>query len=440
MASELKRVMSTASDLDEQPKRLGIWRSHALHGYAEWLTGGPDTPSSIIQHQLLLQSMTAKRSLVACVVVTTLTASVAAALTAEWWAYALVLANICIGCICLWVVTVFIKAEASGRRGDVVTLILAWVAYFSLTAAGCYQCVASGDWPLISMAGFGLASVIGAISSHSAGTPRFAFTLVCILMVPFSLACLISPVPHLFMLGIQLPLFSCAVTFGMFQNYRVLLHLYQSESENRRLAQHDLLTGLPNRALNLKHFDQLLAGLRPENGGLGQKFTVFCLDLDGFKNVNDQFGHAAGDAVLVAVAQRLCESVRKLDFVARVGGDEFVVLLPGISAEGAADIAARIIANLAAPFDIGPPEPIHIGITIGSACAPGDGKNTDELLHSADRALYEAKRRGRGIFLTHRDLSELQPAPPAADAGARATGNPAGAQQRWRIAQAAGSG
>jgi diguanylate cyclase (GGDEF)-like protein len=147
---------------------------------------------------------------------------------------------------------------------------------------------------------------------------------------------------------------------------------------------------------------------------------VFGLDLDGFKDVNDSFGHAAGDAVLVAVPERLRDSVRSIDFISRMGGDEFVILLPVISPEAATRIAERIIASVSAPFDIGLPAPLHIGVSIGGARAPDDGETADELLRSADRALYEAKRRGKGTFVTH-DALKVALAP-AAGADARMVG------------------
>jgi diguanylate cyclase (GGDEF)-like protein len=242
---------------------------------------------------------------------------------------------------------------------------------------------------------------MGGVASRDAGTPRYGAIIITIMALPFALAALRSPLPHLFIIGIQLPLYACGVIFVMLENHKVLLDLHHSERENRRLAQHDLLTGLPNRALNLKRFDQLLKGLRSEHGKLRQEFMVFGLDLDGFKDINDSFGHAAGDAVLVAVAHRLRACVRSVDFVSRIGGDEFVILLPAISSQAAADIAERIIASVSAPFDVGLPAPVRIGVSIGSASVPDDGETADELLRSADRALYEAKRRGKGVFVAH---------------------------------------
>jgi diguanylate cyclase (GGDEF)-like protein len=186
------------------------------------------------------------------------------------------------------------------------------------------------------------------------------------------------------------------------------------------MAHHDLLTGLPNRALNRKLFSELLDGPWPVATPSAAKLTVFCVDLDNFKSVNDRLGHAAGDAVLIAVAGRLRASVREADVVCRVGGDEFVVLLPDITNSEATDIARRIITRISEPFEFAPAA--RVGASIGLASAPQDGMTADELLSAADRAMYEAKRRGKGGFVIHASgvdlLTEIVPLVPAAQAPA----------------------
>src|SRR5205823_11391477 len=137
----------------------------------------------------------------------------------------------------------------------------------------------------------------------------------------------------------------------LLENHKVLLDLHRSEHSNRQMAHHDLLTGLPNRALNQKLFAELLAGPGTDATSSHSKLTVFCLDLDGFKAVNDGLGHATGDAVLVEVSRRLRASIREVDFACRLGGDEFVILLPDISDDAAIAIARRIIAAVSAPFE-----------------------------------------------------------------------------------------
>ena len=201
------------------------------------------------------------------------------------------------------------------------------------------------------------------------------------------------------------PNYTAGMIFLLLENHKILLDLHHSERNNRQMAHHDLLTGLPNRALNLKLFSELLDGPWPEAGTPVSKLTVFCLDLDGFKSVNDRFGHAAGDAVLVAVAKRLRASVRDADYVCRLGGDEFVILLPNITDGEAADVARRIVSRISEPFEFDPAA--RVGASIGLASAPRDGTTADELLSAADRAMYEAKRRGKGGFVIHSPGAEI---------------------------------
>jgi diguanylate cyclase len=415
--------MPTGSERDRQRKPPRFRLNRALHACVDWLVAGPRAQPSDIRNQLLHQSLTKKRTLIVSVVATSLMASIAAVLTAAPWAYAWLLAELLIGGTRLWLMSAFAKAEPSRRNRNVIAPILAGLAAFVVVSTGGYLCVGSGQWALISMAAMGLAGMVGAVSSRNAGTPRYGVLLICILTAPFSLASLVSPIPHLFILGIQLPLYACGVIFVMLDNYKVLLNLYGSEHENRKLAQYDPLTGLPNRIMNLKRFNELLARAPVSSDKMQKELTVFCLDLDGFKDVNDRYGHAAGDALLIALADRLRDCVRTLDFVSRIGGDEFVILLPAISPAEAAVIAKRIIACVEAPFEVGLPAPVHVGISIGSACAPDDGKTADALLRSADRAMYEAKRRGKGLFVT---LNSLEGEPvelaPAADADAPMAG------------------
>jgi diguanylate cyclase (GGDEF)-like protein len=202
--------------------------------------------------------------------------------------------------------------------------------------------------------------------------------------------------------------------FLLLENHKVLLNLHHSERNNRHMAHYDLLTGLPNRALNLKLFSELLAAPAAETASIGSKLTVFCLDLDGFKGVNDRLGHATGDAVLVAVAGRLRASVRDTDFVCRLGGDEFVILLPNIMPGEIEAVARRIITRVSEPFEFAPAA--RVGVSIGIASVPHDGVSADELLSAADRAMYDAKRRGKGGFAFYASIAETVTLAPSAGA------------------------
>ena len=102
--------------------------------------------------------------------------------------------------------------------------------------------------PLILMAGIGIANLVGGISSRNAGTPRYGALLICILTLPFGVATILSPIPYLFLVGLQTPLYTAGMIFLLIENHKGLLNLHRSELRNRQMAHHDLLTGLPNRA------------------------------------------------------------------------------------------------------------------------------------------------------------------------------------------------
>ena len=164
----------------------------------------------------------------------------------------------------------------------------------------------------------------------------------------------------------------------------------ESEAALAFQARHDILTGLANRALFLNRLASALGRLRP---GEGRAVTVQFLDLDRFKVVNDGIDHAAGDALLKAVAQRLLESLRDNDVVARFGGDEFVVLAEVADAEEALGLAGRLVAGLTAPFDIAGRE-LSITASVG-VVVTDDASDPDAVLRDADTAMYRAKESGR---------------------------------------------
>jgi diguanylate cyclase (GGDEF)-like protein len=167
--------------------------------------------------------------------------------------------------------------------------------------------------------------------------------------------------------------------------------LQAANEQLRDLAMYDSLTGLPNRMLLDDRIKQ--AASRAERGGIS--FALMFVDLDRFKPVNDSFGHGVGDELLKNVAQRLSGSVRKLDTVARTGGDEFVVVLSEIrEPKDAAMVGGKILDELSRPFFIDRHE-VNISGSIGISIYPNDGKDLNTLKANADMAMYHAKRDGR---------------------------------------------
>ena len=172
------------------------------------------------------------------------------------------------------------------------------------------------------------------------------------------------------------------------------------------LAQYDPLTDLPNRVLLQDRAQLAMAQARRE----GKSLAVMYLDLDGFKQINDTLGHAVGDQLLVQFAQRLQAAVRASDTVCRQGGDEFVVLLPGLeAAEAACCVARKILAACVTPFELAG-QRVQVGISGGIALFPQHGDSFDELSRHADDALYAAKRGGRMRFMLYRG-PDIDPEP-----------------------------
>ena len=170
----------------------------------------------------------------------------------------------------------------------------------------------------------------------------------------------------------------------------------EAEAHLYSLAYHDRLTGLPNRALFFDRLAQTLAGARR-----GQKrFGLLFVDLDGFKKVNDDFGHEAGDTVLRVVAERFVATLRATDTVARMGGDEFVVILHELdSVQDAACVAQKILDAVALEIELSPSQSCRVGASIGISLYPDNGTDMDDLLMAADTAMYHCKNTGKNRYV-----------------------------------------
>lgn len=170
--------------------------------------------------------------------------------------------------------------------------------------------------------------------------------------------------------------------------------LTQREEHRRtleRMALHDALTGLANRSLLFTRLDEVLGGVRAGDGAAG----LLYLDLDGFKPINDQHGHDAGDTVLVEIARRLSQAMRPQDLVARLGGDEFAVLCPSVEDPVTLEaISLRLRALVREPIGLPTGPEVSVDVSIGAAITHGN-ESSDSLIRRADRAMYEAKEAQR---------------------------------------------
>ena len=175
----------------------------------------------------------------------------------------------------------------------------------------------------------------------------------------------------------------------------------QSEAKYRILAHHDLLTGLPNRIFFEERLTQHIHHAKETQTSV----ALFYLDLDLFKNINDTYGHETGDKALQEIAHRLRFSVRLEDTVARIGGDEFVIILGNLTyIEYAKQIAEIILSNVAKPFSIAGIT-CEVGTSIGISLYPQDDGDVTTLLEKADLAMYDTKKSGRHGYRFYHEIN-----------------------------------
>lgn len=179
---------------------------------------------------------------------------------------------------------------------------------------------------------------------------------------------------------------------GVLRTYTDITERKRQEALLRHVASHDALTALANRAVLMERLAQALQACADGQDGL----AVMYLDLDGFKAINDSLGHAVGDRMLAAVAARLRDAAGEATLVARMGGDEFAVLLQGVrDAAPAVALAQRLVAAVSEPVALDA-HCLQVGVSVGIALHDGQPGTPDQLLQRADRAMYQAKAAGRG--------------------------------------------
>ena len=233
--------------------------------------------------------------------------------------------------------------------------------------------------------------LIGPICARNYAAPRYTLMLVGLCDLPFVAGAALSHDPWLLVLVLQSPLFLFGVLTIVRRFQSMAVATLKAEQESHDRARYDMLTGLLNRFGLMEMLDTHFA-VPPHC------FILFYLDLDGFKPINDNFGHQAGDRILQAVASRLRTGIRDCDIVSRLGGDEFVIVAPNMSPLDGAAYAEAIIHKIANErYSLDGIGPLQIGISVGFACAPEDGLAGDDLHRKADAALYEAKAAGRGV-------------------------------------------
>ncbi|MBU3076955.1 GGDEF domain-containing protein [Sphingomonas quercus] len=273
------------------------------------------------------------------------------------------------------------RAARDGRRTFTDLYIGLGLSWAASVGYGAYITMTSGDWVSATLACLSAAAMVGGICFRNFAAPRLVAAMILLSLGPCVVGAIVSREAMLLIVVAQIPFYLVSMTIAAFKLNRMLVTTMQAERDNERRARHDPLTGLANRT-GLQHaFDA-----RRADGGQ----AIFYLDLNGFKAVNDRLGHAAGDQLLVAVADRL----RALDwpdlFVSRVGGDEFVLIAPMLEEAVARRLSEAIVATIS--DDLYPIENVRvpIGVSVGVAFArAGDELRT--IMSSADKALYASK-------------------------------------------------
>jgi len=271
----------------------------------------------------------------------------------------------------------------------------AWSALYALTLGlTCYQLTAlSGDADTLAL---GLAACTGftlAFVTRSAGRPRTLLLQVLGIAAPQIYALVTLPVPHGFIYAELVgALVVAALVMGR-HGYQRIVALFEADDANRRMARQDMLTGLLNRFAINQAFAQALAEAESRPG---DALAVVIVDLDRFKEINDTLGHAVGDGVIVETARRLSALAGPDWHVARMGGDEFMIVARGrgFRSEDVEAIGEKIVASLSRPFEIDRLA-VSGSASVGVAVYPEHGREMAELMKYADFALYEAKRGGR---------------------------------------------
>lgn len=298
---------------------------------------------------------------------------------------------LCEAALCAIRLAVLLHARYCAARGRPTPtdayLVLGALWAFSV-GFGTYISISSGDWVSAALACLSAAAMVGGMCFRNYGAPRLVAVMILFSLGPCAVAAVMSGEPIMLIAALQIPFYLVSMTIAAYRLNAMLVSTMMAERENDRRARHDALTGLLNRS-GLEH-----AFKRWFRKG-GRSLSLFYLDLDGFKSVNDRYGHAAGDQLLKQIAARLRASPAEAGIIARIGGDEFVMISPVGEKAAARLCAERIIAKVAgAGYPVEGGEAL-IGVSIGVAQCPAHGTGLASLLRAADAALYEAKASGR---------------------------------------------
>ncbi len=283
------------------------------------------------------------------------------------------------------------RAAARGHLHAPDLFLVSSITWTALVGVSSAFCIASLDPVLQFLGPTTMMGIVAGIVTRNNCAPRLAILQVALCDIPLQVAIPFCGQPWLFISIAQCPLFLAGMAKTIFGLSRAYLAMVMARHDSEERATHDPLTGLWNRS------GLMLALAAPSYGRRinAERIALLYVDLDGFKAVNDQLGHAAGDDVIRQAAVRITESVPEAALVARVGGDEFIVVVPGHDGHGGLAIGDAIILAVSQPFEFDAHSVPPLGASIGIACSERS-HSPDELVAEADAALYVAKNAGKG--------------------------------------------
>lgn len=283
------------------------------------------------------------------------------------------------------------RAALEGRKTPTDLYLMLGLAWSCGVGYGVLTSMASADWLIASAACLSGSAMVGGICLRNFGAPRLASAMILTSIGPSMIGAVLSGEPLYYIVFIQAPMYFFAMAAAAFRLKSMLVTSMLAERENDHRARHDSLTGLSNRHGLVNAANAKLTAAR--HGG--RSLSLLFVDLDGFKAVNDTYGHAAGDTLLKLVAERLRQMLRADDIAARIGGDEFVMLVDDLNEAETLALAETLITEVSSSYDLGGDASANISLSIGIAMAPEHGESIEALLAAADAALYEAKSRGK---------------------------------------------
>jgi diguanylate cyclase (GGDEF)-like protein len=388
--------MSSTSAQPSSLPRAGSLNGRApIHrGFLTFMLASPRARDPAVRERLLQTILDRRATVLAGAVGTLALAFAAIHFTGARWPYLWLVADVAL-IIARWSIMIGASAKKGEKKErDIAILIMLGTIWSLLLGLALCACMISGNVALMTLAAVVGAGAAAVVTSRNAATPRHAMLVIVLIGLPMSVGMMLSPHPGMVLVGL-LFLPSLLSLYGMIaQNHAVTLRLIEAELRARVLAETDTLTGLYNRM----YFRERLGRLASQSGAQ-EDYGLLCLDLDGFKAVNDTHGHTVGDTLLQAVAQRIRGAVRQADIVFRMGGDEFMILLPKADPNECRRVAQRVIEAVSAPYGVSRGLHVTIGASVGSVCAHISDLNSETVLHAADEALYRAKADGKGVHV-----------------------------------------